>query len=391
MRKSITLIAFMIIATSIFAQRGKVTSALSYKEAGELTKAWEAIQEATDYDNEKATKSLDWPRTWEVKGGILQEIFRMGKHEILENPLFESLEAYKKAIELDDKARFSKSLVVALTFLQTDLTNFAITSFEKEKYDIAMQCFEKYMEISNISIMNSSGEEVIDTAIIYNAGLSAFKDKNYTKAVDYFEKSAKYNYNSASSYHFAFQSSQAIGDTLTSINFLKEGFEKNPDSEVLIVELINYYIGTGNADDAITYLDKAIGQNPDNVTFYTAKGSSLEKMGKEDRAIEVYREAIKKDSTAFTPYYNLGVIFFNRGVNVMNEATQLPPSANQEYEQKLDEGKVHLREALPYFEKAYALNNNEIAILESLRLIYYRLQMNDKYDETSKMIQEIKN
>lgn len=391
MRKIVTLIAFMIIAMSIFAQRGKVTSALSYKEAGELKKAWEAIQEATDYDNEKAAKSLDWPRTWEVKGGILQEIFRMGKHDILENPLFEALEAYKKAIEIDDKGRFSKSLVVALSFLQTDLTNSAITNYEKEKYDIAMQCFEKYMEISNLSIMNPTDRVIIDTAIIYNAGLSAFKAENYSKAMDFFEKSAKYNYNSPSSYHFAFQSSQALGDTLTSIKFLKEGFEKNPDNEILIVELINYYIGTGNADDAITYLDKAIGQNPDNVTFYTAKGSSLEKMGKEDNAIKVYKEAITKDSTAFTPYYNLGVIFFNRGVNVMNEASQLPPSANKEYEQKLDEGKVHLSSALPYFEKAYALNNNEIAILESLRLIYYRLQMNDKYDQTSKMIQEIKN
>ncbi|HOO83634.1 MAG TPA: tetratricopeptide repeat protein [Prolixibacteraceae bacterium] len=383
-------IALMIIAATVFAQRGRVTSALSYKETGELEKAWELIQEASDPNNEKAAKSIDWPRTYEVKGGILQEIYRMGKTGIVEQPLFKAFDAYKKAIELDKDGRSAKSLAVALTFLQTDLTNNAITAFEQEKYDIALQCFERYMEISNMPLINKTGAEVIDTAIIFNSGLSAFKAEDFNKAKDYFLKSAKYNYNSASSYHYAYQASQELGDSLKSVDILKDGFEKHPDSEILIVELINFYISSGKADDAIIYLDKAIEQNPENVTFYTAKGSSLEKMGKEDEAIKVYKQAIEMDENAFTPYYNLGVIFFNRGVSVMNEASQLPPSASKEYEEKFEEGKKHLKEALPYFEKAYELNNQEIAILESLRLIYYRLQMNEKYEEVSKKIQSVK-
>ena len=126
-------IALMIIAATVFAQRGRVTSALSYKETGELEKAWELIQEASDPNNEKAAKSIDWPRTYEVKGGILQEIYRLGKTGIVEQPLFKALDAYKKAIELDEAGRSEKSLAVALTFLQTDLTNNAISAFEQEK------------------------------------------------------------------------------------------------------------------------------------------------------------------------------------------------------------------------------------------------------------------
>lgn len=383
-------IALMIIAATVSAQRGKVTSALSFKETGELEKAWELIQEASDPNNEKAAKSIDWPRTYEVKGGILQEIYRMGKKGIVEQPLFQAFDAYKKAIELDESGRSEKSLAVSLTFLQTDLTNNAITAFEKEQYDIALQCFEKFMEISNMPLVNKTGAEVVDTAIIFNSGLSAFKAQNFEKAKDYFLESAKYNYNSASSYHYAYQACQGLGDSLKSVELLKDGFQKHPESEILIVELINFYINSGKANDAIMYLDKAIEQNPDNVTFYTAKGSSLEKMGKEDEAIKVYQQSIEMDETAFTPYYNLGVIFFNRGVSVMNEASQLPPSASKEYEEKFEKGKKHLKEALPYFEKAYELNNQDVAILESLRLIYYRLQMNDKYEEASKKIQNVK-
>jgi tetratricopeptide (TPR) repeat protein len=391
MKRITTLIAFMIIATVIFAQRAKVTSALSFKESGDLKKAWEAIQEASDPNNDRAARSLDWPRTFEVKGSILQDIHRMGTKGLVDEPLFEALEAYKKAIELDEGGRSSKSLIVALTFLQTDLTNYAMTAYEKERFDIALLCFEKYMEISNISIMKNTDAEVIDTAIVYNSGLSAFKAENYEKALFYFLKSARLGYNGPSSYHFSFQSSQAKGDTLQSIKLLEEGFEKYPESETLIVELINHYRVNDKDNDAIIYLDRAISQNPDNVTFYTAKGSSLEKMGREDDAVVVYNKAIEVDPKAFTPYYNLGVIFFNRGVTVMNEATQLPPSAQKEYEEKFEAGKVHLKDALPYFEKAYELNTSEVAILESLRLIYYRLQMNDKYEEMSNKIQNIKN
>lgn len=390
MRKIVTLLTLLIIATTMFAQRGKVTSALSFKESGDLIKAWENIQEAVDPENERSSKSIDWPRTWEVRGGILQEIYRKGTKDLVKEPLFEALESYKKAIALDEAGRFSKSLVVALTFLQTDLTNYAITAYEKEQFDVALQCFEKYMEISNFSIMKQGADEVIDTAIVYNSGLAAYKAENWPKALEYFKKSALYDYNGAPSYRFAYDASQAMGDTLSSLVLLKEGFEKYPDDEILIVELINFYIKEGKPEDAINYLDIAIEQNPENVSYYTAKGSTLERLGQEEKAVAVYKQAIELDKTVFTPYYNLGVIYFNRGVNVMNEATQLPPSANKEYEEKFEEGKVHLRDALPYFEKAYELNQEEVAILESLRLIYYRLQMTEKYDEINELIQNIK-
>jgi hypothetical protein len=50
----------------------------------------------------------------------------------------------------------------------------------------------------------------------------------------------------------------------------------------------------------------------------------------------------------------------------------------------------HFRESLPYIEKAYELDSTEIAIMESLRTIYYRLQMNDKFQEINEKIQKLK-
>lgn len=384
------LLTVLFITTAIFAQKGKVTSALSYKDSGELEKAWETIEETIDPENNRSKRSIDWPRTWEARGEILREIHRQGKTEIVDDPLFKALESFKKGIDLDDRDRYTKSIVVDLKLLQIDFSNFAIKNFQSEDFDTALKSFEKYLEISNLQpVIESMEAEFLDTAIIYNTGLTAYKAENWEKAIEYFQQSAEVDYNGPESYQFSYNAYQEMGDSAKAVETLQEGFEKYPGSEPLIVALINYYIETGNANDAVNYLDKAIKQNPKNVSYYTAKGSTLEKLGKEDEAIEVYMEAIERDSTLFTPYYNLGVIHYNNGVEVMNEASQLPPDATEEYDAKIEEGKNHLQNALPYMERAYDIDSTEMAIMESLRQIYYRLKMNDKYDKINEKIKSI--
>ena len=48
------------------------------------------------------------------------------------------------------------------------------------------------------------------------------------------------------------------GDTVKSMEILKEGAEKYPQSPFFIGNLINYYTSSGKYDEAITYLDAAI-------------------------------------------------------------------------------------------------------------------------------------
>jgi tetratricopeptide (TPR) repeat protein len=391
MKKLITAIFFVIIATTAFAQRSKVTSAISYKEAGDLKKAFQAIEESIDPTNEKNEKSITWPRTWQVRGQILQEIYRKSATGIVDEPLFKAYESYQKAIELDETSRIVKAITIDFSFLQTELQNYAIVCYENEKYDESLRCFEIYLEINNLPFMKSSTfQEDVDSLIIYNAGLTAYKGKNWDKAIEYFSKTARFNYNGAASYYLVYNAHVAKGDTLNSLVTLKEGFQKYPNDETLLVELINFYISKGKSEDAIIYIEKAIQEKPDNASLYTAKGSMLEKIGKVEDAILMYKKSIEIDDKQFTPYYNMSVIYFNRGVEVINSASSIPPSQTEKYDAEIKKAEEHFRLSLPYIEKAYEIDSSEMAIMESLRTVYYRLQMTEKYTEINKKIQSLK-
>jgi tetratricopeptide (TPR) repeat protein len=239
--------------------------------------------------------------------------------------------------------------------------------------------------------MNSkSGQSVIDTAIIYNTGLAAYKAQNWDKAIEYFSQSAKYDYNGPASYNFTYKSYLEKQDTLNYLKTVKEAFQTYPTDETILVELINFYISKGKSEDAIKYIDLAINDKPNNASLYTAKGSMLEKMGNVEEAIKLYKNAIAVDSSQFAPYYNLSVIFYNRGVELINTANQLPPTETAKYEQNMENAKIQFRESLPYIEKAYSIDPSEMAILESLKTVYYRLQMTEKYQEINKKIQSLK-
>jgi hypothetical protein len=82
----------------------------------------------------------------------MKQFTKAGK-DLEDKPLFTAYDSYKKAVELDEKGRFAKSLSVKFTLMQQTLTNYAITSFEVEQIRCILECFEKILEINELPIM----------------------------------------------------------------------------------------------------------------------------------------------------------------------------------------------------------------------------------------------
>lgn len=376
----------MILVSMVFSgcgQKGLVTKSQNLKDTGKLEEALQNINQAIDPANEKSDKTISWPRTWEVRGEVYQSIYQSKNEEaknLAADPLTEALKSYKKALELDEKGRFENSLKVKLTLLTNDLTNQAVEAFNNDDYAKALQSFEHILDIQEIDVIKRDNPDVVDTVIIFNAGLAAYNAENYDKAIEYYKEAAKHGYNEARTYSLIANAYQLKNDTLGALEALQEGFEKYPEDNTVLTSMIQIYLDMDKTEEAMKYLDMAIAQDPKNATFHFAQGTLHEKIENEQEAIASYKKAIENDETFFNAYYNLGALYYNKGVKQIETANSIPTSDNVAYEAELKKADKWFLEALPYMEKCHELKPDDNMTMESLKNLYYRLKDMENYN-----------
>jgi len=391
MKRTFILLAMMLGFTVAFAQKGKVTTAQSLKDVGKLDEAFAAIEEAVNPANDKAEKSIPWPKTWEVRGEIFQAIGQSTDENVKKlsaDPLTEALNSYKKALELDTKGSNEKSVKIKLTLLTNDLTNQAVSAFQVDDYNKALSSFEQIMEINEMPIVKADNPEAVDTVIVFNAALAAYNAENYNKAITYYKESAKYGYNGAKTYSLIAAAYQMQQDTTSALQALQEGYQKYPEDNAVLESMIQIYMDLNKTDEALANLEKAIAQDPTKPRYYFAQGALYEKLGNEQKAIETYKKTMEIDPEFFNAYYNLGALYYNKGVQQVEVANAVPANEKAKYDAEVKKADEWFAQALPYMEKCNELQSDDKMVLESLKNLYYRLQDMDKYNA---VLDKIKN
>lgn len=382
MRTILLLIIFLISITNLFAQKGKVTSALGNKEAGKLDKAITAIEEAIDANNPKTESSINWPRTWEVRGEIYQAVFQSKDEnykKLHADPLAEAFKSYLKAIELDTKNKFSSSVRIKLQLLIHDLTSQAETAFNTQNYDRALASFEQILAIEDTPVFKAESPGQVDTVIIFNAALTAYSAKKFDKAIEYYKIAAKYKYNGAQTYERLSESYLSKKDTTGALEIMQQGLKDYPGNSAILVQLINIYEKGNRLEDAMKYLNLAISNEPNNESFYLFRGILFDRMKNPEEAIKSYLKAIELNPGNFDALFNLGIVYYNLGVIQIDVANAVPSNQSEKYEAEKVKADLEFKKALPYLEKAYELKAEDRSLLEALKNGYYRLQMLDKY------------
>jgi tetratricopeptide (TPR) repeat protein len=256
----------------------------------------------------------------------------------------------------------------------------AIDGFNNEDYKKALAAFEKILEVNDMPLIKNDNPDAIDTVIIFNTGLAAYNAQEYDKAIKYYSEAAKYGYNGARTYSLIANSYQQNNDTANALQTLKEGFEKYPEDNGVLTSLIQIYLDQKKSEDAMKYLDMAIEQDPSNRIFYFVKGTLFESLDDDEKAISWYEKAIEKSSDYYDANFNLGVLYYNKGVQQIEVANAVPANENERYVAETKKADIWWEKALPYMERCQELKPDDIITLESLKNLYYRLKDMDKYN-----------
>ncbi|MEA5403459.1 hypothetical protein VB776_11075 [Arcicella sp. DC2W] len=117
-----------------------------------------------------------------------------------------------------------------------------------------------------------------------------------------------------------------------------------------------------------------------NVEEVTKKLADLEAKQKEakESALNFYKKSLDLDPNNYDVNFNLGVMSFNEAVEIKKKVDLLDMAAYKIEGKKIEEqADKKFREALPYFEKAYSIKQED-DLKSSLRSLYQILKMEDK-------------
>jgi tetratricopeptide (TPR) repeat protein len=299
------------------------------------------------------------------------------------DPLPEALAAYNKALELDVKGSLDTKIKEKLEIMKKQFEAKAILGFTEGDYDASLTAFENIMEVSKARVYNG----YIDTIVIYNAALAAKNAGKHDKSIQYFRKAIDLGYGGSDAYYLLKSEYILVNDSNGAINTLEEGFKKYPDTSLILIEIVNYYLTSGDVVKGLEYLELAEKQESGNPSIYFAKGTLYEKSGNKEKALEAYNKSVEIDPEYFNAYFNIGALYFNNAVELYEKANKLEDL--KAYNAAKEVADIELKKAIIPMEKAYQINPAERAAIETLQTIYYRLQMMDKYNEMKQKLSEM--
>lgn len=367
--KKLSLVLTMVFAVSVlFAQKGKVNAAASNLRSGKLDVAKELIDAGISHK-----KCVEWPKSYYVKGQIYQGIFETPLNDykkLSKTPLVIAYDAYKKALQVDKKKKYSKKIGKQYVNLAIAFANNGAAKFNDGDYAGAYENFKTTVEIENSDIF--ANKTLVDTPIIFYTGLSAFKLKKYKEAIPYYEKSLSYNYEGAKCYAAISKAYSELGEKENALKYLHKGYELYPENLFMLGELINYYLAGGEPAKAEQYLDAAIVQEPTNVSFHRAKAVLYEKLERPEDAVKAYEKALELDPTDYISIYNIGMIRIKVIEKRQDEVNNIQD--NELYNKEVEKLYVSYAEVAPIFEKAHKANPSEIVIVETIKQIYFKIR-----------------
>lgn len=263
--------------------------------------------------------------------------------------------------------------------------------FEKKDYKQAYEFFKQYLDIPNLDMFQ--GDKIVlpgDTTYIqikYYAAVTASQMGDPKKAAEMYESLKNDNYKENEVYQYLCYEYEQLKDTIGLVKTLKEGVEKFPNEPYYLLSLINQYIYSNQNDEAIGYLEEAIGRKPNDAQLHDVLGRIYENKKDIPKAVESFEKALSIDPAYAESLGNLGRIYFNEGVEAQAAANDI--NDNKQYQVAIQKAKDLFKKAMPYFEKAHELKPEERDYIIALRGIYYNLEMGDKFDAMDALLNSL--
>lgn len=295
---------------------------------------------------------------------------------VYEDALERAVKAYQKAYELDEKHAKDKDVAAAFDYIGQKYVTEAFNKYTFGDVATASKLFEKAADVEALAPLSK-----IDTSVIYNAGFTAMAAKDNERALKFFKRCYDLGYYYEGGEVFA---RLAEVDTLNTKKYLEEGFSKFPQSQSILIGLINYYL-KNNEDTETLFglLDKAKANEPNNASLFYVEGNIRAQLGQIDKAVVAYEECAKINPEYEYGFIGEGTMFYNRAIELQTKAQEEIDDAK--YMALVKEFEESLKSCIAPFEKAFEITkdaNIKAGIASYLKNAFYRFREESAENQT---------
>lgn len=331
--------------------------------------------EEVTVNNEKYTKDVYADKNLYFNQNGQLVIIEVTK-PVYEDALERAVKAYQKAYELDEKHAKDKDVAAAFDYISQKYVSEAFNKYTFGDVAAASKLFEKAADVEALAPLSK-----IDTSVIYNAGFTAMAAKDNERALKFFKRCYDLGYYYEGGEVFA---RLAEVDTLNTKKYLEEGFSKFPQSQSILIGLINYYL-KNNEDTETLFglLDKAKANEPNNASLFYVEGNIRAQLGQIDKAVVAYEECAKINPEYEYGFIGEGTMFYNRAIELQTKAQEEIDDAK--YMALVKEFEESLKSCIAPFEKAFEITkdaNIKAGIASYLKNAFYRFREESAENQT---------
>lgn len=331
--------------------------------------------EEVTVNNEKYTKDVYADKNLYFNQNGQLVIIEVTK-PVYEDALERAVKAYQKAYELDEKHAKDKDVAAAFDYISQKYVSEAFNKYTFGDVATASKLFEKAADVEALAPLSK-----IDTSVIYNAGFTAMAAKDNERALKFFKRCYDLGYYYEGGEVFA---RLAEVDTLNTKKYLEEGFSKFPQSQSILIGLINYYLKNNEDTETLfSLLDKAKANEPNNASLFYVEGNIRAQLGQIDKAVVAYEECAKINPEYEYGFIGEGTMFYNRAIELQTKAQEEIDDAK--YMALVKEFEESLKSCIAPFEKAFEITkdaNIKAGIASYLKNAFYRFREESAENQT---------
>ncbi|MBO7577198.1 MAG: hypothetical protein J6T03_07010, partial [Bacteroidales bacterium] len=323
---ALILLALVVMRYSASAQSLNVTSAREAQNRGYLDKAKKLIDPACEHEQTKNDA-----KTWYYAGLIYSLIGGetekpKSKYKNLDADWLEKCKnAALRCKELDTDKEYAEGNNTILSYVGNEYYKKAINAFQVQNWDESMAMCEE-----SVRIFNECGKKEYASESYLLAGKAAMNAHNNEAILKYFKPLVRTRTKENLVYSTLFRMYKQSGDTNEALKVAQNYVKFCPSDFNANMMMAEAYLLKGNISEGNAEIQKALEKTVDKPQIHAqlqaAAGAAYENVKDYENAENQYKASLTTLPNQFLANYGLGKMLYNRAVDKLDEANNVPPT-----------------------------------------------------------------